>query len=148
MRREIEQQVERYMADVEPQILGRIRDIIRRVRPPMWESYMYQRNMAQRVVVGEVGDDVPLGHDVTAIADDAAIGPGAIGPGNPSSAALPSAFQAQETWSANVSLQPFSSHSFAGNFLPEYLPPNVEDWEFLGDPSSEGGPGGYNFDTL
>ncbi|KAF6840013.1 hypothetical protein CMUS01_04062 [Colletotrichum musicola] len=156
MRREIDQQVERYMADVEPQILSRVRDIIRRVRPPMWESY--QRNMAQGVVMGEVGDDIPSVDGTVASSGDDAVNPERSSSGG----SMPSASQAQATWSANVSLQPFSGNNFGSTLFPEFhnsqtstmqqglLGPNfsvhVEDWEFLGDPSSEGL--GYNFDTI
>ncbi|KAF6790666.1 hypothetical protein CMUS01_16265 [Colletotrichum musicola] len=56
MRREIEQQVESYMSDVEPQILSRFRGIIRNLRPPLWESY--QRKISYWLLPRPLWDEI------------------------------------------------------------------------------------------
>ncbi|KAH0444688.1 hypothetical protein CcaCcLH18_00346 [Colletotrichum camelliae] len=54
MRREIEQQVEMYMSDVEPHVMGRLQEIIQRVRPPLWEKFQSDRAEAVQLHGEEV----------------------------------------------------------------------------------------------
>lgn len=54
MRREIDQQVEMYMSYVEPQIMGRLQEIIQRLRSPLWEKFQSDRAEAAQLHGEEV----------------------------------------------------------------------------------------------